>query len=340
MSPHRRTPRRPADRLPKATRSALPAAWLVAWLATLLLSFGTTAGSGSALADETGYGLSPRQVAPDTWVLVGRSEDFSRENGGNIVNTAFVATGDGVVVIDSGPTKAYGEALRAAIARVTPQPVREVWNTHHHPDHVFGNQAFSDLPIRALAATRQGLAAEGEAFLGNTYRLTGDWARGTELTLPGSTLQAGERTIGRHRFRLLQLAGHTAGDLAVLDLSTGVLFAGDLVFNNRAPTTPHAKPAAWLASLDTLAALPVTTLVPGHGEPTGGEAVRAPIEATRRWLVWLDGLLREAAQQGLDPAEVAARPLPAEFSTMPLARQELIRSLAHLFRQAEADALR
>ncbi|HET6718629.1 MAG TPA: MBL fold metallo-hydrolase, partial [Rhodocyclaceae bacterium] len=104
------------------------------------------------------YALKPRQIAPDTWVLVGLREDFSRSNGGNIVNTAFVATGDGVVVIDSGPTRLYGEALRAAIARVTPQPIREVWNTHHHPDHVLGNQAFADRPIRALEPTRQGLA--------------------------------------------------------------------------------------------------------------------------------------------------------------------------------------
>ena len=306
-------------------------------LAALLLALVAASATAPAAAD---YALTPRQVAADTWVVVGKTEDFSRDNGGDIVNTAFVATGDGVVVIDSGPTKRYGEALREAIGRVTREPIREVWNTHHHPDHVFGNQAFADRPIGALASTRAGLAAEGEAFLANVYRMTGDAARGTELVLPADTLQPGERSIGRHRFRLMQLAGHTAGDLAVLDLSTGVLFAGDLVFNQRAPTTPHADPKAWLQSLDTLAALPFTTLVPGHGEPTRGETLRRPIEQTRHWLSWLSALLREAAAQGLDPAEVAARPLPAEFADLPLARQELIRSLAHLFRQAEMDALR
>lgn len=30
------------------------------------------------------YDLSPRKVAEDTWVVVGRNEDFSFENGGNI----------------------------------------------------------------------------------------------------------------------------------------------------------------------------------------------------------------------------------------------------------------
>jgi quinoprotein relay system zinc metallohydrolase 1 len=288
------------------------------------------------------YALQPRLVAPDTWVLVGAREDFNRRNGGNIVNTAFIATGDGVVVIDSGPTRRYGEAMRAAIAMVTKEPVREVWLTHHHPDHAFGNQAFADRPILALESTRQGLAAEGGAFVSNLYRMTGDWAKGTELHDPTGTLAAGERAIGRHRFRLFAMSGHTGGDLAVLDETTGVLFAGDLVFNDRAPTTPHADLATWQRSLDALSRLDFKVLVPGHGEPVSGDAamLRRPIEQTRRWLTWIDGLLRDAAANGLDASEVAARPLPAEFAAMPLARSELVRSLAHLFRQMEAGALK
>jgi uncharacterized sulfatase len=288
------------------------------------------------------YALQPRQVAPDTWVLVGMREDFNRRNGGNIVNTAFVATGDGVVVIDSGPTRRYGEAMRAAIARVTSEPVREVWLTHHHPDHALGNQAFADRPILALDPTRQGLAAEGGAFVSNVYRMTGDWAKGTELLAPSGTLAVGERTIGRHRFRLLALSGHTGGDLVVLDESTGVLITGDLVFNDRAPTTPHADLARWFTALDTLSSLDFKVLVPGHGDPVAGDAamLRRPIAQTKRWLTWVDGLLRDAAANGLDASEVAARPLPPEFASMPLARHELVRSLAHLFRQLETGALK
>lgn len=314
--------------MPRRWRDALLACALVIGLSS----------SSTTLAND--YGLVPRQVAPDTWVIVGLREDFSRSNGGNIVNTAFVVTGDGVVVIDSGPTRLYGEALRAAIAKVSNQAIREVWNTHHHPDHVLGNQAFADRPILALEASRQGLAAEGEAFVANVYRMTGDWAKGTELLLPKATLQPGEQKIGRHAFRLMQLEGHTAGDLAVFDSTTGVLFAGDLVFNDRAPTTPHANVAAWLRSLDALATLPMTTLIPGHGNPSSGQQILQPIAQTRHWLTWLDGLLREAARQGLDPGEIVTRRLPPEFSAMPLARQELIRSVAHLYRQVEAETLR
>ena len=76
------------------------------------------------------YRLQPRQIAPGTWVIEGAVADFRPANGCNIINTAFIATGDGVIVINTGPSRLYGEQQRRAIAAtlgaVTPQPVRRV----------------------------------------------------------------------------------------------------------------------------------------------------------------------------------------------------------------------
>jgi quinoprotein relay system zinc metallohydrolase 1 len=293
-----------------------------------------------AAQQDGGYGLRPLQVATDTYVLVGRTEDFSARNGGNIVNTAFVVTGEGVLVIDSGPTRRYGEELRRAIRAVTDEPVRELWLTHHHPDHILGNQAFADVPIAALPATAQGIRDEGEAFASNIYRLAGDWARGTEVLPASKEIGVGTRTVGRHRFRVLALTGHTAADLAVLDESTGVLFAGDLLFHDRAPTTPHADLAHWLSALDTLEALPAQVVVPGHGAPVSGARRGRPFAQTRSWLQWLRATLSEAADNGLDPAEIAARPIPEPLRQMALTKEELVRSLTHVYRQLETRAMR
>ena len=68
---------------------------------------------------ELDYHLQPRQIAEGTWLLEGSTDNFAAGNGGNVVNTAFIVTDDGVVVIDSGPSRRYGEAMRQAIARVT-----------------------------------------------------------------------------------------------------------------------------------------------------------------------------------------------------------------------------
>jgi len=288
-------------------------------------------------AADMDYGLAPEKIADDTWVLTGRSEDFSFTNGGNIVNTAFIVTQAGVLVIDSGPSRAYGEQLRRAIARITRQPVVRVINTHHHPDHFLGNQAFAPDTLAALPGTIHGIHTEGGSFNDNMYRLAGDWMAGTEPVAPIHPLAAGPLELGGHQFELIALEGHTGADLAILDRSTGVLFAGDLIFHDRAPTTPHARLPAWQASLDTLEALPFRHLVPGHG-PVATDA--GPIRQTRAWLGWLDHTLRQAADEGLDMTEALALPLPAEFRRLAVVDAEYRRSVGQLYPALEQQALR
>ncbi|MBA1202625.1 quinoprotein relay system zinc metallohydrolase 1 [Pseudomonas capeferrum] len=279
------------------------------------------------------YRLQPRQVAENTWVLVGSTDNFSRDNGGNIVNTAFIVSEAGVVVIDTGPSLRYGQALRRAIARVTDRPVAQVLLTHHHPDHALGNQAFADVPIAALAHTREQLAEEGDALAENLYRMVGDWMRGTQVHLPTLTSEPGLHVFGSHRLRLLAMAGHSRADLAILDETTGVLFAGDLLFHDRAPTTPHSPGLdVWQEDLARLQVLPWKIVVPGHG-PVSEDAT--PFEQTRDYLGWLDTLLGDSAAAGLDMTEVIDAPIPQRFEPLSLTRYELVRSVSHLYPRYE-----
>lgn len=290
----------------------------------------------AAGAAEFEYRLQPRQAAADTWVFVGGTEDFSPVNGGNVVNTGFIVTTAGVLVIDTGPSLRYGRQMRAAIARITDKPVVKVINTHHHPDHFLGNQAFAGLPILALPETAHGEESQGGAFADNMYRMNGEWMRDTE-PLPATVTDLPARLeLGGHVIDLLPLAGHTGADLAVFDRTTGVLFSGDLVFHGRAPTTPHADIPRWLASLAALEKLPVKLLVPGHGQPTTDAS---PVALTRDWLVWLEASLKRGAAEGLDMAEMLGQPIPARFAAMPLARSEYRRSVSHLFPRFEREAL-
>ncbi|EWC40392.1 quinoprotein relay system zinc metallohydrolase 1 [Stutzerimonas stutzeri] len=286
---------------------------------------------------ELRYTLQPRQIADGVWLLEGSTDNFDKANGGNIVNTGFIVTDAGVVVIDSGPSRRYGEALRAAIAEVTDRPVIKVLLTHHHPDHVLGNQAFADVPIAALDGTTELLREQGNAMAENMYRLVGDWMRGTEVVLPSETLAPGTLQIGGRSLRLLALRGHTGADLAILDEHSGVLFAGDILFYQRALTTPNSPGLdVWLEDLATLEALPWKRLVAGHG-PVADDA--GPFRQMRDYLGWLDGLLRDAARSGADMNEVIQSPIPDRFASISLTRYELIRSVTHLYPRYEANAL-
>lgn len=296
--------------------------------------------AGQLGAVDFDYHLSAVQVAKDVYTFIGKTEDFTTDNGGNIVNTAFIVAPQGVIVIDTGSSLRYGQQMRRAIAAITAKPVALVINTHHHPDHFLGNQAFADVPIAALAETRNGIAADGNAFAENLFRMSGDWMKGTEVQLPGKTLSAGRLDVAGRSLRLIALDGHTGADLVIVDETSGVVFVADLAFNGRAPTTPHADIAHWLKALDQLEALTrepgFKLLLPGHGAPTTDAA---PIRQTRAWLTWLSAAMRDAAKAGLDMNDVLARPLPAEFANLPVAASEYRRSVGHLFPAAEQEAL-
>jgi len=279
------------------------------------------------------YKLAASEIAKGTWAVHGANEYFNLDNGGNIVNVAFIDVPDGIVVIDTGPSKRYGEALLALIEKTIPgKRILRVYNTHHHPDHCFGNQVFDKNLIAAPQGVIDNLASEGEGFSENLYRLIGDWMRGTALVIPGVALEAGFEEVGGRRFSLYYLSGHTSSDFVIRDDETGVLFTGDLAFMFRTPTTPHADIATWQQSIMSLDSTDRELIFPGHGpQDDKGESLKQ----TADYLHWLDDNLRNSVEQGLTMNEAMDLPIPSRFNSLSVLRTEYERSVVHLYPQLE-----
>ncbi|WP_077036856.1 quinoprotein relay system zinc metallohydrolase 1 [Pelomonas sp. KK5] len=282
------------------------------------------------------YALKARELAPGVYVVEGTNADFAPANGCNIINTGFIVTGAGVLVINTGPSRRYGEALRALIARTTRQPVARVIHLNQHPDYFLGNQAFADVPRAATPATRAGMQREAKAYEDNLYRLCGDWMRGTEALLPDVDAGPGLATLGGREIELLELDGHTGSDLVLIDRASGIAFAGGLVFARRIPTTPHARLPEWQGSLARLAALPLRRVVPSHGPVDGGIE---GLQSTVRYLGWLDARLRRGAAQGLDINELLRLPVPEEFRAWAAFETEYPRNVMQLYPRYEQPLL-
>jgi quinoprotein relay system zinc metallohydrolase 1 len=304
---------------------------------TLAIAITTATAIAAPNVKTLDYALQARALAPGVWVVEGQNADFSPANGCNIINTGFIATGAGVVVVNTGPSKLYGEQLRALIARTTPEPVARVVHLNLHPDYFLGNQAFADVPRYATDATRAGMAAEAKAYEDNLYRLCGDWMKGTEAVLPSQTLAPTAFKLGQREFVLQELKGHTSSDIVLLDPTSGVMFTGGLVFADRVPTTPHAEPTSWLASLDALGKLNARLTVPSHGPVHSGAK---GIEQTRAYLQWMDQHFAQWARAGWDMNEVLRAPVPAAFKALAAYPAEYVRNVAHLYPRYEQAALR
>ena len=128
----------------------------------------------------------------------------------------------------------------------------------------------------------------------------------------------------------------TDSDLVLIDRTSGVAFVGGLVFAKRIPTTPNARVADWLASLDALQALHLQTVVPSHGPVHRGDA---GLDDTRRYLRWLDATFSRAAREGWEMNELLRAPVPEEFRHWAAFETEYVRNVAHLYPVYERAAL-
>lgn len=282
------------------------------------------------------YALAPQKLDDGIWMIAGAQEAISHKNGGAIANVVILDTSAGAVIVDTGPSRRYGEQLAALARELTGKDIARVYLTHIHPDHVFGNQAFKPEALAATEATAKGLKEMGDSYADAMYRTVGDWMRGTEVVLPRTIVTNGVDDFGNRRLRTLAMRGHTASDLVIFDERSGFLIAADLVFLDRAPTTPNANLEHWRIALANLGGIPHRRLIPGHGPAE--ESARG-IDETRNWLAAIEEVIRGAFEKGLDVTEAIALPLPAWTDRLALSRYEYERSVMHLYPRLEAERL-
>jgi len=236
-----------------------------------LLALGAMLWLASGTAGAEPAPLALRELAPGVHVHVATVAVWGPENGGDVGNLGFVVGERCVAVIDTGGSAAIGAALQAAIRRVTDRPVCWVINTHVHPDHLLGNQAF-DAPGTRFVGHRRlpvSLAARAPFYLNQLRRDFGAAAEGTRLVVPTELVDDRlELDLGGRRL-LVQAwpTSHTDSDLSVFDEASGTLFLGDLLFREHLPVV-DGRLKGWLATLDVLARQRVALAVPGHGAPS------------------------------------------------------------------------
>nr|WP_295834847.1 quinoprotein relay system zinc metallohydrolase 2 [uncultured Azospirillum sp.] len=260
-------------------------------VAALCLMVVTTSASAEPLA--------VTEVAPGVFVHQGVIAEPAPDNHGDTANMGFIVGDDSVAVIDTGGTPELGQRLREAIAARTDRKPVVVINTHMHPDHVFGNAAFSDVPIAGHANLRDALAARQEVYQRRLADELGkDAAAGIAPVRVDRPVAEEVRIDLGNRIIVLTAypTAHTNNDLTVFDRKTGTLFAGDLLFVDHLPAV-DGNALGWLRVIDRLERVPAVRAVPGHG-PAVVDWPGA-LDAERRYLtVLVEGVRRVLKANG------------------------------------------
>jgi quinoprotein relay system zinc metallohydrolase 2 len=217
---------------------------------------------------QTTDGLSVENISDGVYVHQGAHLDIDEGYQGDICNISFVVGSKGVAIIDTGGSLKVGQQLRDAIKKVTDKPILYVINTHVHPDHIFGNAAFSADKPKFVGHDKleQAMHTRKDGYDKLNKRLLGDGAKGTGIVPPSKMIKTVETLdLGDRQLKLTAHPNaHTNTDVTVEDSKTQTLFTGDFVFIERTPVI-EGDIKGLIAEQELLKTLPFNMLVPGHG---------------------------------------------------------------------------
>jgi len=219
---------------------------------------------------------------------------------------------DGVFLIDS-QFAPLTPKIQAAIAALSPKPVRFMLNTHWHFDHTGGNENLgkAGTVIIAQENVRKRLSSEGFiAFLGMKTKPSPAIA----LPIITFTRDASFHLNGEDIRATYAPAAHTDGDSVVHFTRSNVTHMGDTFFNGLYPfidTSSGGSVAGVLAAVDRelKAAGDNTKIIPGHGPL----ATKADLKAYRDMLAAVSGKVAAQIKQGKKLEEVVASKPTAQY---------------------------
>ena len=279
------------------------------------------------------YKLKPIKLNENSYYFYGKEEYFSPLNGGDISNVSFIITQDSVILIDTGSSYEYGLQIKKEIEKITSKPIKYIINTHHHPDHFLGNSAFQS-DIFATPYTKNEITQNGDLYIVNLVNIVQSAMKDTKVKAPNKNLNSKILDLDGYKLEVLYLDGHTKSDVAIFDSQTKILYSADLVFHKRTPATAHADIKKWVKSLEELEKIDYKFLVSGHGIVTTS---KEPIKENIFYLRFLDETLKQSAKEGLDIFEILEKPVPKEFESFTMFKEEFERSVINLYPSYEKD---
>ena len=229
--------------------------------------------------------------------------------GGNL----GVSIGDDAVFVIDDQYAPLVPKIQAAIAALSPKPVRFVLNTHFHGDHTGGNEALGQAGALIVAHDNVRRRMNSEQFISFVSARVPPSPKAAlpVVTVPGEIrfhLNGDEI----HAFHVPH--AHTDGDLIVHFSKGDVVHMGDVYFRGMYPfidTSSGGGADGVIAAVDRVLALSTdkTRIIPGHGPL----ASKADLQAYRDMLATVTQRIKTLRRDGKSDEQIRAAAPSADF---------------------------
>lgn len=266
-----------------------------------LVLAGLLAALPAASQDFSKVEIRSRKLADTVWMLTG--------SGGNI----GVSAGEDAVFLVDDQYAPLTEKIRAALAAISPKPVRFVLNTHWHSDHTGGNENLGKAGALIVAHENVRKRMDSDQFIEFLRMKTTPQPRDA-LPVVTFTSDVSFHLNGDEIRAFHVPRAHTDGDAIVHFARSDVIHMGDILWNGMYPfidTSSGGTVDGMIAAVDRGLALATerTRIIPGHGPL----ATRADLVAYRAMLATISGRIKAMLAEGRKPAEIAASKVTADF---------------------------
>jgi glyoxylase-like metal-dependent hydrolase (beta-lactamase superfamily II) len=286
----------------------------------LLSPVATKAGSVVAMPPPPGIGLKSDQfyesfeeLSEGVFFAKGKLSFFENGNYQHAeCNNGWIIFHDFVLVIDAN-FPAGASSLLQEIRKTTDKPIKYVFNTHHHGDHLYGNGFWAK--HGAIPVAHTGVVSELRRFETGFYENSpGRWeaiaGKRTDLSqypLLPPTVTFNDKLVIEDKSKRVELmhlgVGHTKGDGVAWLPNEKILFAGDSCLNGPFNLFRDADVKSWIDTLDKMQHLKARTLVPGHG-PLGDQAT---VNNQQQFFKMLFNWVKERKSRGMSQEELTAQ---------------------------------
>lgn len=240
----------------------------------LATAFGALAVTSLFLTRGDAQPNSVKLIAPGVWFREGDIKDQGH------CNNIIIEMKDYLIVVDANFPSGARLVLEDA-KKVSPKPVKYVFDTHHHGDHMYGNAVWTK--AGAITLAYQGVNEELKRYEPARWQQAMKQRKdvadmGVDAPEPPKeTFSKSSHVISdstrRVEFFFFGWA-HTRGDGFVYLPKEKVLCTGDAVANGPYNSVSDGNIGNWPSVIAKAQKLDVQYVLPGHG-PSGGKEVLA-----------------------------------------------------------------